>query len=87
MERNHADAQRFNVNVSRYNLMMVYPDGLDEESIPEVAPVARVPEPTHLKTIPLKPNDSQPALTPPFSSLVCGAIDTAPGGLLRGNCP
>ena len=65
VERNHADVQRFNVNLSRYNLMMAYPDGLDDESIPEIAPAPRVPEPPHRETIPLKPNDSQPVLTPP----------------------
>ncbi len=33
VERHNADSKRFNHNASRYNLMMAYPDGLDEESV------------------------------------------------------
>jgi chromosome segregation ATPase len=32
MERNAADVDHFNREVTRYNLMIAYPDGLDEEA-------------------------------------------------------
>jgi hypothetical protein len=32
-ERHSSDVKRFNHEVGRYNLMMAYPDGLDEDSV------------------------------------------------------
>jgi hypothetical protein len=38
--RYNGDVTRFNLYVNRYNLMMAYPDGLDEES--EIQPKSAV---------------------------------------------
>jgi SprT-like family len=42
-ERDQADQAHFNAEVTRYNLMLVYPDGLDEDR--QVAPRATAPLP------------------------------------------
>jgi len=72
--RNHADVERFNIDASRYKLMMAYPDGLDEEAIApqrkslEPVPIIReIPERQFkpVGKIPLRPTEPQPVLTLP----------------------